>query len=118
MERHAAVHRSLDALTPRERTVVSMHFGIGERRAYTLQEIGQKFQVTRERIRQIELQALQKLRHPVRSQALREFVTPLPHGEKSSESPQIYIDTGALLQGRNGARKAANGGEDKEGKVR
>jgi RNA polymerase primary sigma factor len=74
MECQAAIQRSLDALTPRERTVVSLHFGIGQRRAYTLEEIGQKFQVTRQRISQIELQALQKLRHPVRSQALREFV--------------------------------------------
>jgi RNA polymerase primary sigma factor len=74
MECQAAIQRSLDALTARERTVVSLHFGIGQSRAYTLEEIGQKFQVTRQRISQIELQALQKLRHPVRSQALREFV--------------------------------------------
>jgi RNA polymerase primary sigma factor len=74
MECQAAIQRSLDALTARERTVVSLHFGIGQPRAYTLEEIGQKFQVTRQRISQIELQALQKLRHPVRSQALREFV--------------------------------------------
>ena len=118
LECQSALHQSLDTLTARERRVLRLHFGIGQQRAYTLEEIGRQFGVSRQRICQIELQALQKLRHPVRSQALREFVTPLPHGEKSSESPQISMDTGALLQGRNGARKAVNGGEDKEGKVR
>jgi RNA polymerase primary sigma factor len=73
-ERDAAVRRCLKELSVRERQVLSLHFGIGQRRAYTLEEIGRKFGLTRERIRQIELKALQKLRHPQRRRLLEAFV--------------------------------------------
>jgi RNA polymerase primary sigma factor len=63
----------LKSLTPREEKVLRMRFGIGERRDHTLEEIGQDFDVTRERIRQIEAKALRKLRHPSRSKQLRSF---------------------------------------------
>jgi RNA polymerase primary sigma factor len=65
----------LKTLTPREEKVLRMRFGIGERRDHTLEEIGQDFDVTRERIRQIEAKALRKLRHPSRSKQLRSFYT-------------------------------------------
>ncbi|MCZ6729059.1 MAG: RNA polymerase sigma factor RpoD [SAR324 cluster bacterium] len=63
----------LKSLTPREEKVLKMRFGIGERRDHTLEEIGQDFDVTRERIRQIEAKALRKLRHPTRSKQLKNF---------------------------------------------
>ena len=63
----------LNSLTHREEKVLRMRFGIGERRDHTLEEIGQDFDVTRERIRQIEAKALRKLRHPTRSKQLRSF---------------------------------------------
>ncbi len=59
--------RVLSSLTPREEKVLRMRFGIGERSDHTLEEVGQNFEVTRERIRQIEAKALRKLRHPSRS---------------------------------------------------
>jgi RNA polymerase primary sigma factor len=64
----------LATLTPREEKVLRMRFGIGERSDHTLEEVGQNFDVTRERIRQIEAKALRKLRHPSRSKRLRTFV--------------------------------------------
>ncbi len=59
----------LATLTPREEKVLRMRFGIGEKADHTLEEVGQDFEVTRERIRQIEAKALRKLRHPSRQQA-------------------------------------------------
>lgn len=64
----------LATLTPREEKVLRMRFGIGERADHTLEEVGQDFDVTRERIRQIEAKALKKLRHPSRSKRLRPFL--------------------------------------------
>ncbi|MCP4809227.1 MAG: RNA polymerase sigma factor RpoD [Proteobacteria bacterium] len=64
----------LATLTPREERVLRMRFGIGERSDHTLEEVGQDFEVTRERIRQIEAKALRKLRHPSRSKRLRSFI--------------------------------------------
>src|SRR6202022_3976151 len=64
----------LATLTPREEKVLRMRFGIGEKSDHTLEEVGQDFGVTRERIRQIEAKALRKLRHPSRSKRLRSFV--------------------------------------------
>jgi RNA polymerase primary sigma factor len=64
----------LATLTPREEKVLRMRFGIGEKSDHTLEEVGQDFDVTRERIRQIEAKALRKLRHPSRSKRLRAFV--------------------------------------------
>jgi RNA polymerase primary sigma factor len=66
--------RVLATLAPREEQVLKMRFGIGERSNHTLEEVGQDFAVTRERIRQIEAKALRKLRHPSRSRMLRGFV--------------------------------------------
>jgi RNA polymerase primary sigma factor len=73
-ERHRLLHALLRDLTARERRILRMHFGIGQRRSYTLEEIGQTFHLTRERIRQIELKALKKLRHPHRRRLLEECV--------------------------------------------
>ncbi|NLF24631.1 MAG: RNA polymerase sigma factor RpoD [Deltaproteobacteria bacterium] len=64
----------LGSLTPREEKVLRMRFGIGEKSDHTLEEVGQNFDVTRERIRQIEAKALRKLRHPSRSKKLRGLV--------------------------------------------
>ena len=65
--------RVLSTLTPREEKVLRMRFGIGEESDHTLEEVGQDFNVTRERIRQIEAKALRKLRHPSRSGKLKTF---------------------------------------------
>jgi RNA polymerase primary sigma factor len=64
----------LATLTPREEKVLRMRFGIGEKADHTLEEVGQDFAVTRERIRQIEAKALRKLRHPTRSRKLKHFM--------------------------------------------
>ena len=64
----------LHTLTPREEKVIKMRFGVGDGSAHTLEEVGQSFAVTRERIRQIEAKALRKLRHPSRSRKLRAFL--------------------------------------------
>jgi RNA polymerase primary sigma factor len=75
---HMAMKESTDlvlqTLTPREERVLRMRFGIGEPSDHTLEEVGQAFQVTRERIRQIEAKALRKLRHPTRSKLLKSFI--------------------------------------------
>lgn len=64
----------LDTLTPREEKVLRLRFGLDDGRARTLEEVGREFNVTRERIRQIEAKALRKLRHPSRSKKLRDFL--------------------------------------------
>ena len=64
----------LHSLTPREEQVIRMRFGIGDGSEHTLEEVGQRFSVTRERIRQIEAKALRKLRHPSRSKKLKAFL--------------------------------------------
>jgi RNA polymerase primary sigma factor len=77
----AAVYTSLEeqtrkvlaTLTPREEQILRMRFGIGEKSDYTLEEVGQRFAVTRERIRQIEAKALRKLRHPSRAKSIEAF---------------------------------------------
>ena len=66
--------RILSSLTPREERVLRMRFGIGMNTDHTLEEVGQQFNVTRERIRQIEAKALRKLKHPSRSKKLRSFL--------------------------------------------
>ncbi len=80
----AAVYTSLEeqtrkvlaTLTPREEQILRMRFGIGEKSDYTLEEVGQRFAVTRERIRQIEAKALRKLRHPSRIKSIEAFAGP------------------------------------------
>ncbi|MCQ2957960.1 MAG: RNA polymerase sigma factor RpoD [Candidatus Gastranaerophilales bacterium] len=68
------LHEVLGTLSPRERDVLRLRFGMDDGRQRTLEEVGQLFGVTRERIRQIEAKALRKLRHPNRSKRLREYV--------------------------------------------
>src|SRR6266542_4975314 len=68
------INNALKTLTPREERVLRKRFGIGENTDHTLEEVGQDFAVTRERIRQIEAKALRKLRHPSRSKKLRAFL--------------------------------------------
>ena len=67
------IARVLDTLTPREEKVLRLRYGIDDGRPRTLEEVGKEFNVTRERIRQIEAKALRKLRHPSRSKRLRDF---------------------------------------------
>ena len=67
-------HAVLAGLTPREAKVLRMRFGIDMNTDHTLEEVGKQFDVTRERIRQIEAKALRKLRHPSRSEQLRSFI--------------------------------------------
>jgi RNA polymerase primary sigma factor len=64
----------LKTLTPREEEVLRLRFGLDDGRTRTLEEVGEKFQITRERIRQIEAKALRKLRHPSRSKKLRAYL--------------------------------------------
>ena len=64
----------LDTLTEREQKVLRLRFGMNDGRARTLEEVGKEFDVTRERIRQIEAKALRKLRHPSRSRKLRDYL--------------------------------------------
>jgi len=70
----STTRKVLSTLTPREEKVLRMRFGIGAKSDHTLEEVGQDFSVTRERIRQIEAKALRKLRHPSRSNKLRSFI--------------------------------------------
>ena len=64
----------MDTLTPREAMVLKLRFGLEDGKARTLEEVGKQFDVTRERIRQIEAKALRKLRHPSRSKKLRDYM--------------------------------------------
>jgi RNA polymerase primary sigma factor len=69
-----SMKKVLDSLTPREAKVIRMRFGIGMNTDHTLEEVGKQFDVTRERIRQIEAKALRKLRHPTRAEEIRGFL--------------------------------------------
>jgi RNA polymerase primary sigma factor len=71
------IDRVLHELSPKEEKILRMRFGIGDDVPHTLEEVGQEFAVTRERIRQIEVKALKKLKHPSKSQSLREFIEKL-----------------------------------------
>ena len=64
----------MNTLTPREAKVLKLRFGLEDGKARTLEEVGREFEVTRERIRQIEAKALRKLRHPSRSKKLRDYM--------------------------------------------
>ena len=66
--------RDSSTLTPREKKVLELRFGLEDGRNRTLEEVGKEFNVTRERIRQIEAKALRKLRHPSRSKRLKDFL--------------------------------------------
>jgi len=71
---HEQIEDMLEALSIREREVLYFRFGLEDGHSYTLEEVGRKFGVTRERIRQIEAKALRKLRHPSRSRKLKDFL--------------------------------------------
>jgi RNA polymerase primary sigma factor len=71
---HSEVEHVLDTLTPRERRVIQLRFGLNDGHQRTLEEVGKRFALTRERIRQIEVRALHKLRHPSRSEKLRDYM--------------------------------------------
>jgi RNA polymerase primary sigma factor len=71
----------LKSLSPREEKIIKMRFGLQDGSEHTLEEVGQYFAVTRERIRQIEAKALRKLRHPSRSHRLKTFLEAMPPGE-------------------------------------
>jgi RNA polymerase primary sigma factor len=64
----------LETLSPREARILRLRFGLENGKAYTLEEVGEKFGLTRERIRQIEGKALRRLRHPMRARQLREYL--------------------------------------------
>jgi len=68
------VHTALDALSERERQVLELRFGLLDGKDHTLEEVSNYFNVTRERIRQIEAKALRKLRHPNRSRSLKDYL--------------------------------------------
>jgi RNA polymerase primary sigma factor len=74
LNRREQAAKVLKTLSPREEEVLKMRFGIGDGSEHTLEEVGKKFAVTRERIRQIESKALRKLRHPSRSRMLEAFL--------------------------------------------
>jgi RNA polymerase primary sigma factor len=69
------IEQLLTTLTPREARILRLRFGLQNGRSYTLEEVGQKFGLTRERIRQIEGRALRRLRHPRRSRQLRDYLS-------------------------------------------
>ncbi len=69
------VQQVLETLPPREARILRLRFGLQNGRAYTLEEVGQKFGLTRERIRQIEGKALRRLRHPRRARQLRDYLS-------------------------------------------
>ena len=71
---HQQLMEVLKTLTPREEMVLRLRFGLEDGRTHTLEEVGDEFHVTRERIRQIEAKALRKLRHPTRSGRLKDFL--------------------------------------------
>jgi RNA polymerase primary sigma factor len=71
---HSEIEHVLDTLTPRERRVLKLRFGLIDGHQRTLEEVAKRIGVTRERIRQIEVKALRKLRHPTRSKQLRDYL--------------------------------------------
>ena len=83
----------LNTLTPREERVLKMRFGLEDGTERTLEEVGQAFGVTRERIRQIEAKALRKLRHPSRSRRLRAFLADV---QTDRENVGLLEDDGAI----------------------
>jgi RNA polymerase primary sigma factor len=68
------IKEALATLTPRERSLIKLRFGLDDGRSRTLEEVGLEFSLTRERVRQIEVQAINKLRHPSRSRKLQDYL--------------------------------------------
>jgi RNA polymerase primary sigma factor len=98
----AAAAGVLDSLTPRERRVLQLRFGLEDGRSRTLEEVGRDFNVTRERIRQIEAKALRKLRHPSRSRKLKDYreneFTSLHEAEARRSKDRAYAIPGIASQ--------------------
>ena len=84
----------LDTLTEREQKVLRLRFGMNDGRARTLEEVGKEFDVTRERIRQIEAKALRKLRHPSRSRKLRDYL------DKVAQVAVLFLTDRSLKRNR------------------
>jgi RNA polymerase primary sigma factor len=80
------IDRVLSTLTYREKEIIKLRYGLGDGCTYTLEEVGKRFNVTRERVRQIEAKAVRKLQHPVRSRKLEGFVDGLEEGEEGDSS--------------------------------
>ena len=100
--------RVLASLTPREERVLRMRFGIGMNTDHTLEEVGQQFSVTRERIRQIEAKALRKLKHPSRSRKLRSFLDNLKSFRRSSAGGSRWQRSGYYRGSIPGNIKSSN----------
>ena len=99
--------RVLASLTPREERVLRMRFGIGMNTDHTLEEVGQQFSVTRERIRQIEAKALRKLKHPSRSRKLRCSWTTNPSFHRKNQKRRASGPPfSSRLPPRSGARQS------------
>lgn len=99
------LEEALEDLTPRERTVLEMRYGLEDGHIYSLEEVGRKFNISRERVRQIERAAIRKLRHPTRSNKLCEFV-PGTENWQGQRSIDEAVEDGA---------EAATGGEAEVG---
>jgi DNA-binding CsgD family transcriptional regulator len=99
------VTRVLAFLSPREERVLRMRFGIGMNSDHTLEEVGQQFSVTRERIRQIEAKALRKLKHPGRSEILRSFLDKSAAEQGPLEIQRFQADSPPFF--RQGSRSGA-----------
>lgn len=96
------INDTLKTLTSREETVIRMYFGVDDGKRHTLEEVGQYFNLTRERIRQIKAKALRKLRHPVRSNRFRDFL--------NEDSENIAFCTELFKQNNNCRKERFNKG--------
>ncbi len=96
-----SVNRTLSRLTPREEKILRLRFGIGESRDHTLEEVGVDFELTRERIRQIEAKALRKLRHPANAGSLR----PYYEDELEGQGKRRYVPLGETKEGKEAERQ-------------
>ena len=106
---------ALSALSFREREIVRLRFGLADGYAYTLEEVGQIFKVTRERVRQIEAKAVNKLRHPIRSNSLRSFFEGTGERQTNSGSSRTDAESSASSErSKNAAESTINAGSKVE----
>jgi len=101
------VEHVLKSLTYREREIIKLRYGLGDGFAYTLEQTGEIFKLTRERIRQIESKALKKLQHPLRSRHLEEFVDTAEDGEVESNIPDAPYRYPTFISGKNQTTRLA-----------
>src|SRR5205085_11890407 len=94
-----AVEEALEQLSDRERRVVRLRFGLDDGQLHTLEEVGKEFGVTRERIRQIDSKTLAKLRHPTRSQRLRDYLDEGSSAGSQRRQQGAFLELEVLLQG-------------------